>query len=194
MPKKPRKKEEPKVIMIDPNEVKGVIPITGPKPVIEFRPKDETRTAVARCGHVVGQHYDIWFNGLRIAETSNPTFPDARIGGTSEGLCAECEDRERPYFGPMVACTFCGHPIASGSGVGLFIPSTLTAEQEARAQRDPQGHYLSCTSMDCLPSGGFYAGTWNGAGGINSPFERGTMAAEAFSSGREEILVIDNVK
>ncbi len=85
-------------------------------------------------------------------------------------------------FKMIATCAFCGCPILPGQGVGVFA-ADLTVEQSARAFRDEHGQAMSCTSQDCLPSGGFYAGTWNGTG-INSPFAHGNSAMEAFMTGK----------
>jgi hypothetical protein len=165
-----------------PETARRVISITGPRPKITVQPQEGAKSTTADCGHVAYQMFDVFFNGVKMFGTTKPWFSDEVCGGQWAEPCFGCGERDKPHFTLITLCTFCGGPILPGKGVCLF-ETALTSEQEARAQRDERGNLMSCMSMDCTPSGGFFAGHWNGTG-IDSPFEHGVGAVEALMTGK----------
>jgi hypothetical protein len=74
----------------------------------------------------------------------------------------------------------CGFHIAPGDGIALYADrETFKPEWTTRHE----GSAIGCLRWNCCPSGGFYAGHWDGEQFVPA-FEHGTAAAECMATGK----------
>lgn len=83
----------------------------------------------------------------------------------------------------IIRCALCGNPIFPGSPVARYGDmKDFKGEWKTYADEE-ETVVIGCMGWDCCPSGGFFSGHWTGEY-IDSPFEYGSVAAEAFATGK----------
>lgn len=171
----------PGVLVIDTSKVVRVIPVTRPYKVnFGLSQSPVSGMVTASCGHQQSRSFALYVNEQHTKSYALAINPNADSWNQP---CVACYLQSRAS--DMAVCTLCGELIAPGDGVAL-LSTLLNAEQQERAATDEHGQYLCCLGFDCVPSAGFFAGTWNGSG-VDSPFQHGSVMAEVFQSGRAVI-------
>ena len=101
------------------------------------------------CGHqgLVAFHANLW--GTHVAPT--------KFALSQREKCPDCMFTHlRPA---LIRCALCGHAIMPGQPVALCSGGKL---REEIATRTPDGSFICCMRRECCPSGGFFAGFWDG--------------------------------
>lgn len=124
------------------------------------------------CGHMAWKKFFMNFWGER-------QYP-ARHVFRGRRLCPDCA--LEIFRRESIRCVLCGlailpgHPVACyGGGEGLRTDI---------ATRTDKGDWLGCLRWNCCPSGGFFAGHWNGKKFIGAFDEGRAAAAEVFATGK----------
>ncbi|MDO8505678.1 MAG: hypothetical protein Q7S48_03825 [bacterium] len=87
-----------------------------------------------------------------------------------------------------IRCCLCGCIIMPGDGVAIYDPKcNPKLGHPAWATATPDGQLVGCLSMDCCPSGAFFAGQWTEAG-FHPAFEGGNIAQEALRTGQPVVV------
>ncbi len=147
--------------------------------------------ALYGCGHIGHQRYAHNFFGQ--VYDLNPNVLRRR------SLCGECLLAKS--MSCVARCVLCGHAIFPGEGVSVYRDEPEYADRPWRiilpAKSEPAdtiierfkqlvgivpNRVMGCLRMACCPSGGFFAGHWDGVKFV-SAFSRGTAAEQALKSG-----------
>ena len=88
----------------------------------------------------------------------------------------------------IILCALCGRPIFPGDPVAIYVDDA--GFRDEWKTKISSTEVVGCLATDCCPSGGFFAGHWNGDD-IVTPFKEGnTAAAEAFATG--DVIFVNN--
>ena len=138
---------------------------------IEAVPDSDERIAFD-CGHTgpVRFHYVIFGEAFETDE--------ARLRKEHK-RCPDCIVAEMRQ--EIIRCALCGHFILPGDSVACYGSGSDIRDEWAT--RTPDGGYIGCMRWDCCPSGGFFAGHWQGREGFKPAFEHGCAAAQAMATG-----------
>ncbi len=170
--------------------------VKRPPPMsVTLEPKGENQPfLVAGCGHKVHFLEELTVDGRAVRE-SNETFKawQGRLPRWLQRFIApkQCMLCQYPgIFESIIACAYCGEAILFGDPVSCYLPAGMSEGFDLeRATQTPMG-FVGCMGWDCCPTAGFFAGHWVGEG-IRSPFNGGSAAAHALSSG--DMVVVSNI-
>jgi len=96
-------------------------------------------------------------------------------------LCPDCLTAELRQV--TIRCALCGFAIFPGEPVALYGgPKSSFRGTAGTAEHD--GQYVGCLRCDCCPSGGFFAGHWDGQRVVPAFAGGGSAAAEAMRTGQ----------
>lgn len=106
--------------------------------------------------------------------------------------------KDRPFChaclrASIIRCVLCGNPIYPGSSIAAYGDMEDFKEEWKTYTTEEKHSVVGCMSMECCPSGGFFAGHWTGQE-VNSPFAHGSAAAEAFATGKVVSGTIEHKK
>jgi hypothetical protein len=100
--------------------------------------------------------------------------------------CSTCHIARMKPFIPR--CALCGLPIYPGDGVAVYAYARQFKKKPWVYRVGPDGEaVLGCTRWECCPSGGFFAGHWDGEKFV-SAFDGKSMAEAVMSDGRSRIV------
>jgi len=152
-----------------------------PDPTDEFgiRPLSD-RTVKYGCGHEGHTEYVGHFYGLELEPTKEAL--------KSREKCPQCvADAMRDV---TIHCALCGLPIFPGEPVALYAGPKKAFRKEPGWVTKHDGQAVGCLRWDCCPSGGFFAGHWDGER-VRSAFAGGSAAGEALRTG--QVIVCGDV-
>lgn len=174
MSRKPKSPEGMQVVASTREE-----PPPRPEPTDALASVEETGRKVRfACGHRASKKFKIDFFGEVRAASDELLKKRER--------CGPCEAQRLAKI--VARCALCGRAILPGEGVAAYADDPEYKETwKTRIGSDTQG-VLGCLSMDCCPSGGFFAGHWTEEG-FRPAHAHGTAMAEAMATGK---IVISN--
>lgn len=89
-----------------------------------------------------------------------------------------------PLFEGVIHCALCGLPVMPGDPVALYAgPKKAFRKEKGWVVKHLDGQAIGCLRWDCCPSGGFFAGHWDGER-VRSAFAGGSAAGEALRTGQ----------
>lgn len=145
-------------------------------------PKSKDKVAFA-CGH---EDFSVFAHNFFGAEFPvNAAFLRSRV------KCGACMLAEvRPL---LIHCAVCGRVIFPGDAVAVYDNDASFNKAWVTAADEKATGVIGCLRMDCCPSGGFFAGHWNGRS-FEPAFVHGNAALEAFFTGQVVIVSTEKKK
>lgn len=163
-------------------------------PVLTIVPQEGcTESIAAKCGHKIWRRERLMIDDVQFSAPDKDKY-DAGQGAALKRvffppkLCSSCEVPD--MLTRTIRCILCANPIFPGSPVARYMVNAemLKSEHVSSAAFTDDGiEAFGCLSMDCCPSGGFFAGHWDG-NNVISPFAAGSAAGEAMATGKTIIL------
>jgi len=130
------------------------------------------------CGHTSWRD----FHGVFYGESYGPASKKR-----GRDTCPECVLAKTLSL--SIRCALCGLVIMPGAPVALYAGPTSSFRKSCATKHE--GQFVGCLRWDCCPSGGFFAGHWDGEK-VLPAFDGGNCAAaEALRTGR---VVISNTE
>jgi hypothetical protein len=154
------------------------VPMPQSSDLCEITPGSDKRVSFD-CGHDGPVSYAITLFGGVMALSEE--------GLLQRKMCAECCLRHMREG--CIRCAVCGFAILPGSPVALYSGGPI---REDIATKTPDGAFIGCLRWDCCPSGGFFAGHWDGKQFV-SAFGGMTAAEQVMHSG-ETMIISDTDK
>lgn len=118
------------------------------------------------CGHPFAPRFEIDCYGQELS------LADEAVAKREK--CGPCALEE--FKRVVIRCGACGFAILPGDGVALYVDDRKTFPKRERVTLHEK-QVVGCLRMDCCPSGGFYAGNWDGTKFV--PAFPGGMSAAA---------------
>jgi len=188
---------------LEQGESKFLFPVIGelkPMPFQIVPTTDDQPFLVAECGHKVWRRQRLEFPGEGTLESKeNKAIPSAEkpwwmsqiLWNRRYPIPNECDAcRFEKLFVSTILCVRCRCPIMYGDPVSVYMPSILPEDFDDSYTAHVKGGFIGCMGGYCCPTGGFYAGHWNGDG-VLSPYGAGSAAAECFAG--EELIAVSNI-
>lgn len=133
-----------------------------------------------KCGHDYAAKFDLNFFGEKYG-LADQVFVERE----------ECGDCMIAAMKPaLIRCGECGYAICPGDGVALYGNDESFEDKPWKQTVDNGESVMGCMRAACCPSGGFFAGNWDGKKFVPR-FEGGTAAGEAARTGE---TVVANAK
>lgn len=138
--------------------------------------KEEGESTKHACGHTAPRCVSIHCFGASL--TLSDEAPDK---------CSVCHMEDLKKV--VIRCGSCGLPILPGDGIALYGDNQKHFKDRTRITLHGKS-VIGCMRWNCCPSGGFYAGIWDGSK-VLSTFPDGLSAAElAMKTGK--IVIVSN--
>jgi hypothetical protein len=133
------------------------------------------------CGHEYADKFGHDFYGEK-CEVLETTL-------ARRDLCGECMlDQVRPY---IIRCAACGFSIWPDEPVAVY-GNNGSFKKERCTTTSGGGGVLGCMRMNCCPSGGFFAGRWNGQTLVPRFRGGGSLASQVMATGKAMVVNIDD--
>jgi hypothetical protein len=145
-----------------------------PEPTDEFGIRAlSDKTAKYECGHDGPTEYVGVFFGLEMQPSEEALKAREKCPNCIVELMRE----------DAIHCALCGLPIFRGEPVALYGGPKSAFRKEKGWVVKHHGQAVGCVRWGCCPSGGFFAGHWDGKA-VHSAFQHGSAAAEALATGK----------